>query len=308
MGSTLIAAILTVHNRKEKTLECLKHLFAAAEGYNRQHEDGIVLTVFLTDDGCTDGTAQAVNASFPRHDIHILQGSGSLFWAGGMRLAWQEAIDTNTPWEYYLLLNDDTYVWNNVFEQLFDADRQGFRQVGIHGLSSGITCQPGNPDEITYGGFLFEGRSKGCHRLALPTGEAQQVDMTHCNILLVHRDMVERCGIFHKGYIHSCADEDYSLMAQRRHLPTLVTAQVCGECECDHDTNKEQIERLIGMTLAERKQYFSSVTHSDHDYLLFIRRNFPLRYPASKLLHAIRLYHPKMYYRITNFRGVYQQS
>ncbi len=57
-----IAVILTVHNRREKTVSCLRHLFAAAEAA----EGSVSLTVFLTDDGCTDGTAEAVRQEFPQ--------------------------------------------------------------------------------------------------------------------------------------------------------------------------------------------------------------------------------------------------
>ena len=45
-----IATILTVFNRKQKTLSCLQHLFAAVETYNQNNEekDGFSMTVFST--------------------------------------------------------------------------------------------------------------------------------------------------------------------------------------------------------------------------------------------------------------------
>ena len=302
---TKIATILTVFNRREKTLSCLRHLYEALEAYNQTAKEGIALSVFLTDDGCTDGTAEAVRSGFPDKDIRILQGTGNLFWAGGMRLAWQTAIDSGTAWDYYLLLNDDTNVYRNVFEELFEADDYGYQQTGKHGLSSGITCQPGNPGEVTYGGFIFKSKAKGCHTLAQPMGKPQAVDMTHANILLVHHNTVEECGIFYKGFIHGAADEDYSMMAHRRGCPVMTTAHVCGECECDHHTSQSEIEHLMTMPLAERKRFVNSPTHSDRDYLLFVRRNLPLRYPIAYLLRAVRLYLPRFYYGITHFRGVY---
>ncbi|MBP5339494.1 MAG: glycosyltransferase family 2 protein [Prevotella sp.] len=305
MKDIKIAAILTVFNRKEKTLACLQHLFEALRTYNKAAGSLIGLTVFLTDDGCTDGTADAIKSAFPDNDIHILQGTGSLFWAGGMRLAWQAAIDTGSAWDYYLLLNDDTFIYNHVFAQLFEADEFGYKQTGRHGLTSGITCQPGKRDEITYGGNIFVNQTKGRSILAVPAGKPQAVDSTHANILLVHKDAVAEIGIFYKGYRHGGADVDYSMMCKRRHLPVVVTAQTCGECEFDHDSNKGEIKRLMGMTLTERKAYVNSPTHSDHDYLLFVRRNKPLRFPVAWLVRTIRLYSPKLYYHVTHFRGLY---
>ena len=300
-----IAAILTVFNRREKTISCLQHLFEALQTYNQATSDGIVLSVFLTDDGCTDGTADAVRETFADKDIHILQGTGSLFWAGGMRLAWQAAIDTSTPWDYYLLLNDDTNVFVNVFGQLLEADAYGFKQTGHHGLVSGITCQPGNPNETTYGGVKFTSKAKGRSTLVAPSGIPQAVDSTHANILLVHKDVVAKIGIFYKGYRHGQADIDYSMMCNSHKLPVLVTAQTCGECQFDHDSNKEEIKKLMRMSFAERKAYVNSPTHSDYDYLLRIRRNIPMRYPLAWLIRTIRLYFPKLYYRITSIRGIY---
>lgn len=56
----------------------------------------ISLSVYLTDDGCTDGTSQAVRDIFKGKDITIMQGDGNLYWAGGMRFAWKEALKKKT--------------------------------------------------------------------------------------------------------------------------------------------------------------------------------------------------------------------
>ena len=57
MEKKSIAVILTVHNRKMKTLECLSSLF-------KEHNN---FEVFLTNDGCTDGTSEVIALSL----IHI---------------------------------------------------------------------------------------------------------------------------------------------------------------------------------------------------------------------------------------------
>ena len=299
-----IAVIITVFNRRDKTVGCLRHLFAAGDA----SAEPVSLTVFLTDDGCTDGTAEAVRGEFAEHDIHIIQGDGSLYWAGGMRKAWEEARRTPGDWDYYLLINDDTFIYNNVFPQLFEAIDYGHRLTGRYGLASGITCQPGRPEEITYGGLNFVNKTKGRQELVKPTGKPQRIDMTHANILLVHRAVVDEIGIFHKGFVHSCADNDYSMTAARCGLPVYSTSVVCGECERDHYSRKEEAQQLMRLPLAERKKYVNAPLHCDHDYLLLVRRNMPLRYPMARLMRTIRLYVPGVYYRITNLRGVYKSA
>jgi GT2 family glycosyltransferase len=301
-----IAAILTVHNRKQKTLTCLRHLFDATNHYNNKEKGKIKLSVYLTDDGCTDGTAEAIMKSFPSQHIRILKGTGSLFWAGGMRLAWKTAMEESEEWDYYLLLNDDTNMMDAVFDELFEANSYVLKQTGRQGIISGITCQPGNKSQITYGGFNFVNKTKGRQVLVLPNEVPQRIDLTHANILLVHHSIVKEIGIFYRGYTHGCADIDYSMMAKRHGIPTYSTANVCGECVYDHISQKEEAEHLTTMTLTERKKYVNSPTHCDSDYLLFVHRNLPLRYPLAWLLRTIRVYVPYLYLHITNFRGVYK--
>ena len=61
----------------------------------------------MTDDGCTDGTIEAVRDKF--HDVRIVKGDGSLFWNRGMLKAW-EAASTEKSYDYYIWLNDDTII------------------------------------------------------------------------------------------------------------------------------------------------------------------------------------------------------
>src|SRR5574343_1009849 len=92
-----VAVLMTCFNRCDQTLLALEAL-AGAVGKAAQ------LIVVLVDDGSTDGTADRVRRNYP--DVHVVTGSGNLFWNGGMRLAWQSAL----PFEpsFFLWLNDDT--------------------------------------------------------------------------------------------------------------------------------------------------------------------------------------------------------
>lgn len=304
-----IATILTVFNRKQKTISCLQHLFQAQKAYNQAVDEPtkqLELTVFLTDDGCTDGTAEAVRNLFADHQVIIVQGTGSLYWAGGMRKAWQAAIDNGTHWDYFLLLNDDTNVHENVFPQLFETIERGFQLTGKQGIASGITCQPGDPQQITYGGYVFVTKAKGRFVPVLPNGEPQHIDLAHANILLVHHSVVESIGIFYKGFLHRGADWDYGMQAHSKGFPTLATPRVCGECECDHYSPKDEINMLRKMSLKERIAYVNSPIHTNHDYLLYVWRNLPLRFPLAALARTTRVYLPSLYYHVTNLRGIYK--
>ena len=78
-----IAVLLTVFNRCEKTISCLKNLYAQKLPKN------VSFDVWLTDDNCTDGTPLAVAKEYP--EVHILTGEGILFWNRVMKNAWEAA-------------------------------------------------------------------------------------------------------------------------------------------------------------------------------------------------------------------------
>lgn len=293
-----IAVILTCYNRREKTLACLEKLFQVCPQM-------IELAVFLTDDGCTDGTADAVRGKFADRDVTILQGTGSLYWAGGMVFAWKEAMKQKEVWDFYLLLNDDTFVQENLFEELFSAHEYALQTYGNAGIYSGITCDPADECKITYGGGVYSNSSRSKIIELTPSGKPQIVDKTNANILLVSRVVVEKVGIFYEGYIHSGADLDYGIMVRKAGLPALVTAHVCGKCEYDHTSDADVCRQLMQMSLRNRIKYLNNPLHREHDYLEFVRRHNPGKFPVTWLLHKIRCYCPSIYMHINKARGLY---
>lgn len=298
-----IATIITCFNRKEKTTSCLAHLFEATNNYNIQHSQlPIELAIFLTDDGCTDGTADAVKNICKGKNLHIIQGDGNCYWAGGMRLAWEEALKSKTDWDFYLLLNDDTLVSNEVFEELLATHTYCLKTFGKPGLYSGIICDINDESIITYGGKKFHSKSQGRSYNINPSETPQEVDMTNANILLIDRNVVDKIGIFYKGYIHGCADYDYSMTAKKNNFPTLTTAKCCGKCEYDHLSGLAEIKKLMSMSFKQRKRYVNFPTHSDKDYLLFVKRHTPKRFIFSWILRKIRVISPKIYYKICLLR------
>lgn len=303
--SIKIATIITCFNRKEKTISCLTHLFEAENKYNIQHsQHSIELYIYLTDDGCTDGTANAVRNVCKGKNLHIIQGDGKCYWAGGMRLAWKEALKTENNWDFYLLLNDDTLVSTNVFDELFATHSYSLKTYGKPGLYGGIICDINNESIVTYGGEKFHSKSQGRSYNINPSATPQEVDKTNANILLIDRSVVDKIGIFYKGYIHGCADYDYSMTAKKNNIPTLTTAKCCGKCEYDHPSGLAEIQKLMPMSFKQRKRYVNFPTHSDKDYLLFVKRHTPKRFIFSWILRKIRIISPMVYYKICRLRKI----
>ena len=300
-----IATILTCFNRKEKTTHCLSNLFAAEEYYNSRcvETDKINIVVFLTNDGCTDGTPAAVQDVCVGHELHIINGDGNCYWAGGMRMAWNKALKHKNDWDFYLLLNDDTFMENDCFISLLKTHKYSINTYGKPGIYSGITCDTHAKDKITYGGYVWTNYFLGRDSILLPTGMPQKCDMANSNIMLVSRPVVEAIGIFHDGFIHGYADFDYSMQAIKKSFPVLVTEKICGSCDYDHDSEKQIKEKISGMNLKQRKEYFKNPLHSNYDVMLYNRRNILQRYILSYIGRIMNLYVPRLYYFASDIRN-----
>ena len=300
-----IAAILTCFNRREKTVKCLDSLFRAENQYNHSHDsEELCVTVYLTDDACSDGTADAVRGVCKGRELHILQGDGHCYWAGGMRLAWGEALKNQEEFDFFLLLNDDTTIGDNVFDELFATHHYVMEITGKPGIYSGMISDVNDVTRITYSGAVYDDASKSQYHKVMPDGKPLKVDITNANILLVPKEIVCHVGIFYKGYIHGGADYDYAMMVARHGYSAFITEKVCGQCEYDHKKGGEVIADFRKMSLRERYRYVNNPVHGDHDYLLFLKRHIPHKYPVSWLLHRIRLFAPSVYAVICRKRGL----
>lgn len=198
-----IAALLACHNRREKTVACLRALRAQAAS----------IEVFLVDDGSGDGTAAAVRAEWP--GATILQGDGNLFWCAGMRLAWAEAARTDP--DYYLLLNDDTILFARALGSLLElvAEQET--------IAVGAVCAPGTR-RWTYGGLQSD------YSFPMPDHRPRPCRTMNANCALIPRVVYKKLGMFHHIYRHSMGDLDYGLAATRSGIAVVETPDFIAEC------------------------------------------------------------------------------
>src|SRR5690606_30931651 len=192
-----LAVLLTCFNRKEKTISSLSALQVAYENSGKDWQ----LAIYLTDDGSTDGTSEAVSKQFP--EANILKGNGSLYWAGGMRNSWEEAIKGD--YDAYLLLNDDTNVSINVFESIFITNDYCKLKYGVEGIYVGTTIDS-RTKEVTYGGSIFKNRFLGTIRRVPLNFESPEIcELGNANIMWVSKNVVKDIEMLSKGYIHGMA-------------------------------------------------------------------------------------------------------
>ncbi len=270
MNKECFAILLTCFNRKEKTINCLKSFYTAVDSSYFKNE----FDIFLVDDGSTDGTSTEVGKLFP--EVNIIQGSGQLFWSGGMRLAWKTALEQNKKYDSYLLLNDDVILKDDFLTQLLlthDFCLKKYNRSGIYVCST----KDRTSDKISYGGTLITHRGiKINSNLVEPAEIPVPCTMANANILLVTRSVVENIGIIDDKYIHQFGDYDYTLMASRVGIPVLVCPGFGGYCSDDHGNSWLKPDS----SLKKRLNYlYSPLGLSYKEQLYYLNKNFKYQFP-----------------------------
>jgi len=233
-----LAILVTSHNRKALTLHCLRALAS------QELPPGLRFQVYLLDDGSNDGTAQAINREFP--DVHILHGTGTLFWCRGMRRAWRAAAGEDP--DFYLLLNDDTFMFPQALQTLFAtwSHPLPWPQNDLpHKIIVG-TCEDPETRQRSYGGQLRPGLHPGRLIPVIPSSGPVSCDTFESNLVLIPRCVYVRLGML-DDFAHAMADTDYGLRAKRAGIPILVAPGYLAECA---------IPRNVPETFADRKTFF----------------------------------------------------
>lgn len=266
-----IAALLTVHNRKEKTLECLSYIF------KQNIPNGYELEVYLTDDGCTDGTQEAIKQQYPH--VKIINGDGNLFWNRGMWTAW-EAASKARNYDYYLWLNDDTFIVPDAIASLL-ADAESFQNTSI---IIGATVDTKTGKQITYGG-----RINGM--IPEPSGTPVQVDYFNGNIVLIPNAVYNVLGNLDHYFTHSKGDFDYGMRAKEKGIKMYQSGKALGKCDEHESLDKwcnpavpfkqrwSMLHRPNGMPPKEtfhlEKRHYNVFIASFHYLTIYLRCLFP---------------------------------
>jgi len=204
-----VAVLLTCFNRNDKTQKCLDNLF------KQELPNGFNLQVFLCDDGSTDGTSEMIESIFPA--VHLSKGNGSLYWNGGMDLAWKKAIEFDA-YDFYIWLNDDTILLPKALLNIF----QTFTNLKNPGVIT-AACRIPNTNIFSYGGWSGYGP-------IVPNGSIQEVALISGNFVLIPKIIVDKIGSLSPKFTHYLGDYDYGLRAIEVGFQCYTTAEYLAEC------------------------------------------------------------------------------
>ncbi len=231
-GAPTVHVLLAVHNRRQLTkafLNCLR-----SQSYPR-------LRLLVVDDGSDDGTAEMVHQEYP--GAVVLHGTGSLWWAGSLQLAFEQlqrdGIDDS---DIVLIANDDTS-----FDEMFVERAARFLQAHPGSLLCARVIDP----------QTGEVREAGVHadflRFQFRTARrAEEINCLPTRGLFLRWSDMRHIGGFHPFLLpHYWSDYEYTMRAFRKGYRCLTDASVSlrptPEASGYHD-----LDRLVGWRFFER--------------------------------------------------------
>lgn len=283
MNRTSIATILTCFNRKQKTLACLEALF------NQELPANVEISTYLVDDASTDGTSEAVHQTYPQ--VKIFQGDGNLFWNGGMRFAFTEAMKDDP--DYYLWLNDDTIMYPEAVKILLTTSNQLVQQGETKAIVSGSTCDP-QTGKSTYGGVVRNHPILPFrYRLLEPTQEAQMCGTIHGNCVLIPRNVVQLVGNLDPAFVHYIGDWDYGLRAKQKGCTVWIAPGHVATCSLNPQVTKAAAsnltEGLRKMSTPKGLSFKDATLQPPGEWKVFAQRHGGLLWPIYWMLPYRRL-------------------
>ena len=215
-----IAALITCHNRKQKTMQCLEALA------QQQLSENLEIRVFLVDDGSTDGTAAAIRDAYPA--VIILNGNGHLYWCGGMRLAFSEAMKSKP--NFYLWLNDDVMMSEESLLLMVKTYQALCREGYLKSIVVGST-KDSQTGELTYGGLSKGPWFRPLYFAPVVPGQTpKQCDSMNGNCVLIPDEVAQLVGNIDASFTHTMGDLDYGLRARQKGCVVWEVPGYVGTC------------------------------------------------------------------------------
>ncbi len=284
MEQVTLSVLLTCYNRQKKTLHCLESL-ARQEGI-----DGVAVTVFLVDDGCTDATAERVKMRFP--EVKVLQGSGNLYWSGGMRLAFGEALGKG--FDYYMWLNDDVMLFDDAIKRLFETMVLLDRSSAGDGVVVGSMCDV-DSGKLTYGGLKKKYPLRPLTFSMLEPGEQPiECDVANGNLVLIPTSIAAIVGNLSNDYTHGIGDFDYCLRARKAGFKIWIAPGYFGRCSRN---SIRKSCRDSALSMSERLEELKKPTGLPpaREWMTFVRRHGGVFWPLDWIRTCIRLIFPSVW-------------
>ncbi len=251
-----VVMILTCFNRREKTTKCIRSIVDV----NQKLQTEIV----LVDDKSTDGTEEAVKKVVP--DVHIVKGTGKLYWNGGMHMGMKYALETIPDADYYVLINDDVEFYPGIFEAMIkELNKKKEVLVG---------ATQGDDGKLSYGGIVYEGKKSLKLHMVGPDEPEVCCDTFNANCVVLPAEIFKKAGATDPHYSHSMGDFDYGFAVKNLGYNIHVFREFTGKCNDNPTTGTWQDRNLPVGRRFRLKEGPKGLPFKD--WFRFLRKNFGL--------------------------------
>jgi GT2 family glycosyltransferase len=266
-----IVALLTSHNRRETTVACLGSYFA------QDVPPGVELSAVLVDDASADGTAEAVRNRFDA--VNVIDGTGDLYWAGGMAVA-ERAASESEP-DAVLWLNDDVVLDPGAVRTMIATAAE--HAWGC--IVAGAVRDPAS-HEVSYSGMRRRSGHPLKVELVTPADRSKSIDTFNGNLVLIPATAHDAVGPIDGGFVHDAADLDYGLRAAEAGIARILAPGTLGVCAANRrtipwaDPDASRSDRLRAL--------FSPKGMPPRERARFLRRHGGSKWPLLWLASYVR--------------------
>jgi GT2 family glycosyltransferase len=201
-------------------LQCLKSL-------SRIDREGLEIRVVIVDDGSTDGTADAIRASYP--EVEIVAGDGSLWFTAGTNRGIEAALSWDP--DFILTINDD-----EVFDAAFLKRMLATARRHPRSVVGALLCLWDTPHRIfqvapqwslRYGGFRHWVRQTVWTVPDAPF----EVELIVGNCVLFPVGAIRECGLMDERRFPHYGDAEYTPRMRRRGWRLLIEPRARVFCQ-----------------------------------------------------------------------------
>lgn len=248
-----IIVVMTCHNRREKTVNCLRGLHLGNDKNQYRY--------IVVDAGSTDGTCEELEKN-GYEDVELIHAEDTLFWNGGMHRGIERGMQRADDYDYMLLVNDDVDFIPGIIDKMIEyAENERLKGSVI----VGPTCD--DKGVFSYGGIVY---TKGIHYEMIGPDRTDVLCTTfNANCTLIPIEVMRIAGNVDPYYKHSMGDFDLGLRISRKGGKIYMFSEYVGIC---NDNPKEGSWQDTSLGIRERlqkKESFKGLPFKDWYHYLY---------------------------------------
>ncbi len=213
----MIFVLIPVFNRIELTKKCI-------ESIKRQSVND-ELTIYVVDDGSTDGTAEWIINKHP--EIKLLYGSGALFWGGAVHYGIEVILKEGGPGDFILLVNNDAELAESTIEAMRTQIIANNRNI----ILGALTVDAINRNKIIKSGTVIRSWMlnitshpyAGMDVCEIEKTKLIEVDFLTARCLLHPIEVFWQAGNYNcQSFIHYGCDDEFTMRVKRYGIKAFI--------------------------------------------------------------------------------------